>query len=95
MSENQWSGNVIYHVRSELLPAWDEIPGAFKDRMEAYSFPPSGLDYDGWQSAPDVHIPGRPNDTSWSVFHQRVLEPAGLAWQQWCDDQGTACVDPS
>lgn len=94
MSEEEYAGRVVYHVRSELLPSWDDIPQSFKDRMAAYPFQDGALDYDGWQHAPETHVPDMPNDTSWSTFHERVLAPAGLTWQQWCDDQGTACVDP-
>jgi hypothetical protein len=49
---------------------------------------------EGWQKAPEAtdyaHYTTRTfgknlNDTSWSVFYDKVLKPLGQTWDQWCE----------
>jgi hypothetical protein len=96
MDEGSYPLQVKYSVRSHLLESWSQVPGSFKTMMKTYSFPLGGLDYAGWQTAPQTlqppPNPAFPNvlpawDTSWSMFHERVLAPAGQTWQQWCAAQ--------
>jgi hypothetical protein len=84
MSEEEYPLRVEYHVRSELLRSWHQMPEDFKAKMEAYDYPLGGLDFEGWQQAPETYIPDRPNDTSWSIFYSKVLEPADQTWAEWC-----------
>jgi hypothetical protein len=85
MSQTNYQLELVYHGVGELLYSWDEIPEDFKTRMQEYGFPLGGLDYEGWQEAPSEYIPDKPGDTSWSVFYQKVLQPAGQTYDQWCN----------
>lgn len=84
LSEQQHQGRLIYHARSELLSSWSKLPQSFKAKLQGYSFDLGGLGLADWKQAPTTYVPGRPWDTSWSVFHDKVLKPAAVSWSQWC-----------
>jgi hypothetical protein len=97
MDEAVYPLQVKYSVRSHLLKSWNDLPTSFKAMMQGYTFPPGALGESSWHTAPQT-VPASPDpaypkllpawDTSWSVFHARVLVPAGKTWQAWCQSHG-------
>ena len=90
--EATYPAQLHYAVRSRLLRRWKDLPASFKAKMKGYGFPLGGLSFTDWQSAPQL-VPPPPSagslalpawDTSWSVFHAKVLAPMGQTWAQWC-----------
>ena len=89
-------GVLVYHVRSEALTQFEDLPEDFRNRMRLWfdsgALGLQTIGYEAWKrpatyeeySAVQPRNNGK-NDTTWSVFLNKVLKPQGLTWQQWVD----------
>jgi hypothetical protein len=93
LDEAAFAGRVVYTVQSALLPGYEALPAEFRAKMKAYfdagaqGLQTIGLmdgDGDGWEKAPSAYNPAIRRDTSFSVFHDKVLAPLGLTLAEWC-----------
>ena len=90
------AGVLVYHVRSETRTQFEDLPVAFRNRMQQWfdngALGLQTIGFEAWKrpanyaeyQATHPRNNGN-NDTTWSVFKEKVLEPQGLTWQQWAD----------
>ena len=90
------AGVLVYHVRSETRTQFEDMPVAFRNRMQQWfdngALGLQTIGFEAWKRPVNYeeYQPTHPrnngkNDTTWSVFKEKVLEPQGLTWQQWAD----------
>ncbi len=89
-------GVVVYHVRSETMTQFEDLPEDFRNRMRNWfdggAMGLQAIGFEAWKrpanyeeyNAVQPRNNGK-NDTTWSVFLNKVLQPQGLTWQQWVD----------
>lgn len=89
-------GMLVYHARSETMTQFEYLPADFRKKLKKWfddgALGLNTIGYEAWKNSStfEEYTAIQPynngkNDTTWSVFINKVLQPQKLTWQEWVD----------